>query len=148
MTCNNPLVYQDKLCIDNTGSFFAADVFDNLQSRRGNNNWKFYPNLQNRGIDYCGRHRILGSSVNKFNFITASNRITGIPAHTGIVAMFHFFQIDDYSLDDSVKFQLGSNQTVYSPSNVKMNICGNETADAIVPVYLIDNAHTGDTLDF
>lgn len=104
--------------------------------------------MQNRGIDFCGNHKILGSSVNKFNFLNVSKRISGIPTHTGIVAIFNFFQIDDYPQDDSIYFTFGSNKTIYRPSNLKMNLCGNETADAIVPIYLQDTTHTGDTLDF
>jgi hypothetical protein len=141
-----PLIYQDKLCVDSVGSLFTTDIFDNIAIN--GNQWNFYPNLQNKGIDYCGDYKILGSSANKFNFLNVTKRITGIPAHTGIVILFNFFQIDDYVRDDSVRFRFGSNQTIYQPSNLKMNLCGNKTADAIVPMYLQDTLHTGSTLDF
>lgn len=61
---------------------------------------------------------------------------------------FHFYQIDDYLNDESVKFVLNSKTTVYTPSNLKMNLCGNITADAIVPVYLTDSTHSTSNLDF
>lgn len=95
----------------------------------------------------CGNHKILGSSVNKFNFLNVSKRISGIPPHRGIIAVFNFFQIDDYSQDNSVIFTFGSNRTNYTPSNLKMNLCGNETSDAIVPIYLQDTNHTDSSLD-
>jgi hypothetical protein len=73
---------------------------------------------------------------------------TGLPPHTGVTLFFDFYQIDDYANDDSVKFILNSNTTIYHPSNLKMNLCGNISADAVVPVYLTDTQHNSATLDF
>lgn len=73
---------------------------------------------------------------------------TGLPAHSGIAVAFQFYQIDDYANDESVKFILNNNTNIYRPSNLKMDLCGNSSPDAIAPVYLTDNAHTASTLDF
>lgn len=71
-----------------------------------------------------------------------------LPAHTGVVVVFEFYQIDDYAEDESVKFILNNSTTIYKPSNLKMDLCGNSSPDAIVPIYLTDPAHTASTLDF
>lgn len=72
---------------------------------------------------------------------------TGLPSHTGVAVFFDFYQIDDYANDESVKFILNTNRSIYRPSNLKMDLCGNSSPDAIVPVYLMDTSHTGTSLD-
>lgn len=96
----------------------------------------------------CNTSVILGNSQIKYKFLIMNRTFTGLPAHTGVALMFDFYQIDDYANDQSVKFILNSNTTVYTPSNLKMNLCGNSSPDAVVPVYLTDTGHQGSTLTF
>lgn len=74
---------------------------------------------------------------------------TNLPAHNGIALFFDFYQIDDYPTNDgSVYFVLDSKVIPYTTSNLKTNICGNSSADAIVPTYLQDLTHTDSSLQF
>jgi len=113
------------------------------------NTWTLYPNLQNYGLDTCNNAVILGSSSLKFKFLTMQRTYTNLSPHNGIALFFDFYQIDDYVQNNStVYFILNSVHIPYTPSNLKMNLCGNSSADAIVPMYLQDNTHTDSSLTF
>jgi len=58
----------------------------------------------------------------------------------------NFYQIDDYADDQSVFFMVDSTKIIYNVSNIKMELCGNSSADAIVPVYLHVPLHTANSL--
>jgi hypothetical protein len=96
----------------------------------------------------CNGTTILGSSDIKFKFLKMKRTFTGLPSHSGVAVAFQFYQIDDYANDESVKFILNNVTTVYKPSNLKMDLCGNSSSDAVVPVYLTDTTHSASTLDF
>jgi hypothetical protein len=111
--------------------------------------WDLYPELINSGLDTCNKATILGSSQLKFKFLTMKRTYTGLPSHQGIALFFNFYQIDDYVQDNTtVYFILNSQRIPYKPSNLKTNLCGNSSADAVVPMYLQDSSHTGSSLTF
>jgi hypothetical protein len=113
------------------------------------NTWTLYPNLPNFGIDSCNNATILGTSSLKFKFLSMNRTYTNLPAHNGIALFFNFYQIDDYAPNNSsVYFILNSKYIPYNSSNLKMNICGNSSADVIVPTYLQDLTHTDSILKF
>jgi hypothetical protein len=146
LSCWAPLVLEGSLCVDAKQALFATDVFDNITYPR--KSWSLYPNLQNGGLTTCNRVSILGSSDIKFKFLRMKRTYRNLPTHSGVAVAFQFYQIDDYADDDSVKFTLNNITTVYRPSNLKMDLCGNSSPDAIVPVYLTDPSHSAPTLDF
>jgi len=147
ISCQPPLVLDSGFCVDANGALFGSEIATNIPTT-SLRKWTIYPKLQNRGLDTCNGVDILGSSDNKFKFLSMKRTITGLPPHSGVILFFHFYQIDDYSPDQSVYFVLNSKVIPYTPSNLKMNLCGNSSADAIVPIYLQDNTHSADTLTF
>ena len=77
-----------------------------------------------------------------------SRHFSNLPGHTGVVILMHFYQIDDYANDESVYFMVDSQRIVYNVSNIKMELCGNQSADAIVPLRLDVPDHSASTLNF
>jgi hypothetical protein len=146
LSCWAPLVLDGNFCIDSSQALFATEVFDNVTSPR--KSWSLYPNLQNGGFTKCKGTSIIGSSDIKFKFLKMKRTFKNLPSHTGVAVAFQFYQIDDYAEDESVKFILNNSTTIYKPSNLKMDLCGNSSPDAIVPIYLTDPFHTASTLDF
>lgn len=146
LSCWAPLVLEGNFCTDSSQALFATEVFDKVISPR--KSWSLYPNLQNGGFTTCKGTSIIGSSEIKFKFLRMKRTFKNLPAHTGVAVAFQFYQIDDYAEDESVKFILNNSTTTYKPSNLKMDLCGNSSPDAIVPIYLTDTSHAASTLDF
>lgn len=61
--------------------------------------------------------------------------------------LFYFYQIDDLA-PGSIHFTLDSEDIPYKLSPLRMNLCGNASADAKVPIRLVREVHTKSTLDF
>jgi hypothetical protein len=112
--------------------------------------------LQNSGIDTCGNTQIIGSSQIRFKFLTMSRLFTNLPSHTGAILYFTFYQIDDnYFPNNSLSFVFNGNTYtqdnltgVPQLSTLKMQLCGNASADSMFTMQLKDNMHTAPTLDF
>lgn len=79
---------------------------------------------------------MLGSSDIRFKFLSMNRTFTGLPSHTGVVLLFYFYQIDELD-PDSIHFTLDSVDTAYQLSPLRMNLCGNASADAKVPIRLV-----------
>jgi hypothetical protein len=127
------LKLEDGYCVDASSALFSVDIVDGV-SNDEDSKWKLYPNLQDGGIDSCGEEFMLGSSDIRFKFLSMNRTFTGLPSHSGVVLLFYFYQIDDLA-PGSVLFTL-------------MNLCGNASADAKVPIRLVRELHRKSTLDF
>ena len=147
LSCDAPLVLSQGFCADDTGALYNADIVNDVNSSL-QAPWTIYPRLQNNGIDSCANRIILGSSTIKFKFLSMSRNFSNLPGHTGVVILMHFYQIDDYANDESVYFMVDSQRIVYNVSNIKMELCGNQSADAIVPLRLDVPDHSASTLNF
>ena len=137
---------EDGYCVDASSALFSVDIVDGV-SNDEDSKWKLYPNLQDGGIDSCGEEFMLGSSDIRFKFLSMNRTFTGLPSHSGVVLLFYFYQIDDLA-PGSVTFTLDSEDTPYQLSPLRMNLCGNASADAKVPIRLVRELHRKSTLDF
>lgn len=133
--CHAPLKLEDGYCVDANSALFSVDIVNGV-SNDEDSKWKLYPNLQDGGIDSCGEEFMLGSSDIRFKFLSMNRTFTGLPSHSGVVLLFYFYQIDDLA-PGSVQFTLDSEDTPYTLSSLRMNLCGNASADAKVPIRLV-----------
>jgi hypothetical protein len=133
-------------CVDIEKSLYNIEIFPKLPTIV-NNQWKFYPKLQDDGETTCGNDTILGSTEIVYRSLWMKRTFTSLPKHRGAKVHFHFYQIDDY--DDpfnTVYFLINGKKQEYEIASNKRQICGNSSLDAIQKVILEDPTHQSDTL--
>lgn len=96
-SCDPPLSYDADLsqCIDKENTVYTAEISPYTNTIT-NNNWVFYPKLQDRGQTKCNNQQILGSTTLQYRNLTATRTIRDLPPHNGLIIYFMFYQIDDY----------------------------------------------------
>ena len=115
--CREPLVLTGSFCVDSSNSLFSSEIIPNIALTSQKIAWVNYPNLQNSGIDSCGSSQMIGTSTIKSKFLTMRRQFTSLPAHTGVILYFTFWQIDqNYFPNNNLVFELNGQQ--YSENNI------------------------------
>jgi hypothetical protein len=109
ISCRDPLKLDGDFCIDSSNNLFDAEILSTIPLSSQAISFKYYPNLQKKGIDMCGSEEIIGTSSIKSKFLKMSRQYTNLNTHTGVILYFTLYQIDDnYFPNNSLSFTLNS----------------------------------------